>query len=98
PPRSKLFPYTTLFRSAASGDTGGKTIYPGVSPNVVSAGGTTVRRDANGNFLSETGWSGSGGGKSLYENRPSYQNGIISVVGAKRDRKSTRLNSSHDQI
>ena len=69
---------------AASGDTGGKTIYPGVSPNVVSAGGTTVRRDANGNFLSETGWSGSGGGKSLYENRPSYQNGIISVVGAKR--------------
>ena len=69
---------------AASGDTGGKTIYPGVSPNVVSAGGTTVRRDANGNFLSETGWSGSGGGKSLYENRPSYQDGIISVVGAKR--------------
>jgi len=69
---------------AASGDTGGKTIYPGVSPNVVSAGGTTLHRDANGNFLSETGWSGSGGGKSLYENRPSYQDAVSSVVGAKR--------------
>src|SRR5438309_1523990 len=69
---------------ASSGDTGGKTIYPGVSPNVVSAGGTTLHRDANGNFLSETGWSGSGGGKSLYENRPSYQAGVISVVGANR--------------
>ena len=71
---------------AASGDTGGKTIYPGVSPNVVSAGGTTLHREANGNFLSETGWSGSGGGKSLYENRPSYQDGVSvsSIVGAKR--------------
>src|SRR5207245_4584002 len=27
---------------AASGDTGGQTIYPGVSPNVVSAGGTRI--------------------------------------------------------
>ena len=26
----------------ASGDTGGRTIDPGVSPNVVSAGGTTL--------------------------------------------------------
>src|SRR5205807_7451088 len=32
---------------AASGDTGGQTIYPGVSPNVVSAGGTTINRDSS---------------------------------------------------
>src|SRR5713226_10158610 len=57
---------------AASGDTGGQTIYPGVSPNVVSAGGTTINRDSSGNFVSETGWSGSGGGPSQYESRPSY--------------------------
>ncbi len=69
---------------AASGDTGGQTIYPSVSPNVVSAGGTTINRDSNGNFLSETGWSGSGGGPSLFENRPSYQNGIASIVGSQR--------------
>jgi subtilase family serine protease len=69
---------------AASGDAGGKTIYPGVSPNVVCAGGTTINRDSSGNFVSETGWSGSGGGPSKYEPRPSYQGGIVSIVGAMR--------------
>ncbi len=69
---------------AASGDTGGQTIYPGVSPNVVSAGGTTINRDSSGNFVSETGWSGSGGGPSKYESRPSYQNGIAAIVGTQR--------------
>jgi subtilase family serine protease len=69
---------------AASGDSGGATIYPGVSPNVVSAGGTRINRDQNGNFISETGWSGSGGGPSKYESRPSYQNAIATIVGSKR--------------
>lgn len=69
---------------AASGDTGGVTIYPGVSPSVVSAGGTRINRDAAGNFISETGWSGSGGGPSAFEPRPSYQNGIATIVGSQR--------------
>jgi len=69
---------------AASGDTGGATIYPGVSPSVVSAGGTTINRDPSGNFVSETGWSGSGGGPSKYEPRPSYQAGIATIVGTQR--------------
>ncbi|MFI5174740.1 MAG: peptidase S8/S53 subtilisin kexin sedolisin [Terriglobia bacterium] len=69
---------------AASGDTGGVRIYPGVSPNVVSAGGTRINRDASGNFVSETGWSGSGGGPSAFEPRPSYQNGIATIVGSSR--------------
>ena len=69
---------------AASGDTGGKTIWPGVSPNVVSAGGTTINRDSSGNYVSETAWSGSGGGKSTYEPVPLYQNAIIDLVGTKR--------------
>ena len=69
---------------AASGDTGGVRIYPGVSPNVVSAGGTRINRDAAGNFVSETGWSGSGGGPSAFEPRPGYQNGIGTIVGSKR--------------
>jgi kumamolisin len=69
---------------AASGDAGGKTIYPGVSPNVVCAGGTTINRDAGGQFVSETGWSGSGGGPSKYESRPSYQDQIVAIVGSKR--------------
>jgi subtilase family serine protease len=69
---------------AASGDTGGTNIYPSVSPNVVSAGGTTINRDKSGNFTSETGWSGSGGGPSKYETRPTYQTAIASIVGSQR--------------
>ncbi len=68
---------------AASGDTGGKTIYPGTSPYVVAAGGTTVNR-TSGKFSSETAWSGSGGGSSPYESRPSYQDAIVSIVGSQR--------------
>jgi subtilase family serine protease len=69
---------------ASSGDTGGAVIYPGASPNVVAAGGTTIHRDANGNFIGETGWSGSGGGPSKYEPRPGYQSIISGIVGTSR--------------
>jgi subtilase family serine protease len=69
---------------ASSGDTGGVTIYPGVSPNVVSAGGTTLTVDASGNRLSEKGWSGSGGGPSKYEKRPNFQAVVSGIVGAQR--------------
>ncbi len=60
----------------ASGDTGGATIYPSASPYVVAAGGTTLNLGPSGSFISETGWSGSGGGPSKYESQPSYQNGV----------------------
>jgi subtilase family serine protease len=69
---------------ASSGDNGGVTSYPSVSPNVVAAGGTSLTLNANGTRKTETGWSGSGGGPSTYEPRPSYQNGIQSIVGSKR--------------
>src|SRR5262245_7184335 len=68
---------------AASGDTGGKTIYPGVSPKVVAAGGTTLVLNGN-TVVSETGWSGSGGGSSKYEPRPAFQNAISGIVGNSR--------------
>jgi subtilase family serine protease len=60
------------------------TIYPGVSPNVVSAGGTTLKLNSDGTRKSETGWSGSGGGPSKYEKIPTYQSGIASIVGKQR--------------
>lgn len=61
---------------ASSGDTGGAVIYPSASPYVVGVGGTSVRTDAGGSFLSEVGWSGSGGGTSLWELKPSYQKNV----------------------
>jgi subtilase family serine protease len=61
---------------ASSGDTGGVNGYPSVSPYVVSAGGTSVKLNANGSLNSETGWSGSGGGPSKYEPVPVWQSGL----------------------
>ena len=51
---------------------------------MVCAGGTTINRDSSGAFVSETGWSGSGGGSSKYEPRPPYQTAIVDIVGSKR--------------
>lgn len=79
-----LFASPRVVYVAASGDTGGVNIYPSVSRNVVSAGGTTINRDSNGAFVSETGWVGSGGGPSAFESRPSYQDAILSIVGVQR--------------
>ncbi|HMC87942.1 MAG TPA: S53 family peptidase, partial [Gemmataceae bacterium] len=62
---------------ASSGDSGAPAIYPGTSPNVVSVGGTTLNVDTSGNYLSESGWSGSGGGISSVESQPAYQKGVV---------------------
>ncbi len=59
---------------AASGDTGGQTIYPSTSPNVVAVGGTSLTVSTGG-YVRETGWNGSGGGASSFEAVPSYQAG-----------------------
>jgi kumamolisin len=67
---------------ASSGDTGGKTIYPSASPNIVAAGGTSLH--LSGSTWVETGWSGSGGGPSAYETKPSYQSAVAAITGSKR--------------
>jgi subtilase family serine protease len=51
---------------ASSGDSGLPASYPSASPNLISVGGTTLHF-TGGNFTSETGWSGSGGGCSTVE-------------------------------
>jgi hypothetical protein len=61
---------------ASSGDAGEGVLYPAASPYVLSVGGTTLNVDSNGNYLSETAWSGSGGGISVYESEPAYQTGL----------------------
>ncbi len=57
----------------SAGDSGLPAQYPSASPNVISVGGTTLSFDASGNLLSETGWSGGGGGCSAYETANSAQ-------------------------
>jgi len=61
---------------ASTGDTGMPGGYPAYSPNVVAVGGTTLTLNG-GNYGSETGWSGSGGGISVFEAQPAYQKGVV---------------------
>ncbi len=67
--------------TASSGDSGAGILYPAASPYVVSVGGTTLNVDSSGNVLSETAWSGSGGGLSSFELKPSYQSGFNPYSG-----------------
>ena len=69
---------------ASSGDSGAPAGYPAYSPNVVSVGGTTLNVDSQGNILSESGWSGSGGGIAAYESQPAYQKGVVTQSTTRR--------------
>src|SRR5256886_9337876 len=73
PPRSTLFPYTTLFRSQCN-DAGNRDTGPG-----------THGQDGNDRP-----------GDPVYDRELERQKGCADPLG--KDRKSTRLNSSHSQI
>ncbi len=62
---------------ASSGDSGAPPTYPAISPNVLSVGGTTLNVTSQGSYVSESAWSGSGGGISSYESQPAYQKGTV---------------------
>src|SRR5208282_2679565 len=79
-----FFVYPGVVFFASSGDSAG-TLYPSVSPNVVSAGGTSISRSPNtGDFILENTWQDGGGGSSLIEPRPSFQDGVRFIVGNSR--------------
>lgn len=65
--------------TASSGDSGCGAQYPAASPFVTSVGGTSLTLSSTGGYGSESAWSGSGGGLSAFESRPSYQSGFNSV-------------------
>jgi hypothetical protein len=69
---------------AGSGDSGAPPSYPATSPNVLAVGGTMLSLDAQGDVLSETGWSGSGGGLSADEGQPGYQAGVVTQSNSRR--------------
>src|SRR5207244_2429085 len=69
---------------AASGDSGAPPGYPAISPNVLSVGGTTLTLTTQGNYGSEVGWNGSGGGISAYETQPAYQKGVVTQSTTRR--------------
>src|SRR2546421_6722576 len=81
PPRSTLFPYTTLFRSVSLGDR-----LHLAQRNTISS---VVYQDGR---VHET------PGGHLLHNRGSKLCRVSESRRRERDLKSTRLNSSHDQI
>src|SRR3712207_7199395 len=82
PPRSTLFPYTTLFRSMAAGKEG-----RGTGPGAAAFGGVTDRACPLAYRDRRAGLTPPAGYRRLR---------LDSAAG--RDRKSTRLNSSHANI
>src|SRR5206468_12117566 len=84
PPRSTLFPYTTLFRSRTSPSGGASPSHMQSARSAPSGS----RQSTSGRGVSTTGTT----------ERPDCLAASLATRCQRRDRKSTRLNSSHDQI
>src|SRR2546427_12102831 len=94
PPRSTLFPYTTLFRSrkflSQAGITGAATIAAvGIQPLLGTAGSVAVARQQDQGRQEDQGHG---------DDHEHGENDRATECLKIRDRKSTRLNSSHSQI
>ena len=63
---------------ASSGDTG-NVEWPAASPDVLAVGGTTLNLSSTGSYGSESGWVDTGGGVSLYEPEPNFQDSVQST-------------------
>jgi len=85
----------TVFASA--GDTGGfcpvapnngvpagspDVNYPASSPYVVAVGGTTLLTNSDGSYDNEIAWVAGGGGPSLFEMQPYWQDGVAPPTGS----------------
>src|SRR3712207_8898510 len=100
PPRSTLFPYTTLFRSAYETITDRRGTLPLLTPMSEVAGRMAVQVGAQ--YLEKM----NGGRGVLMGGVPGVPaargvilgGGVVGTNAAKIDRKSKRLNSSHANI
>src|SRR3712207_8980945 len=94
PPRSTLFPYTTLFRSMVKKlQTAVKSSNGGGATLVIGGGNTADYTQASQLIGVNNNLKGASGKESRYASLNGYKNTATNV-----DRKSTRLNSSHANI
>src|SRR3712207_9118195 len=94
PPRSTLFPYTTLFRSGRASE--GSTRTPAGDFRMTEAFGRRTDPGTRMPWFTATTrdwWDGN-------VDSPTYNRHVVRTTspGGARDRKSTRLNSSHSNI
>src|SRR5206468_10635375 len=88
PPRSTLFPYTTLFRSPGGGPAVPCGVFRGQRSHLQAVADRVVRCiEGLCQAVPEDAGGDDGAGRRLHARGKGLQ-----------DRKSTRLNSSHDQI
>ena len=73
---------------ASSGDNGAPISWPAASSNVLAVGGTSLSLGSGSAYGSEAGWSGSGGGPSVYVSQPAYQSGVVTQTSRAPTRTS----------
>jgi hypothetical protein len=78
----------------AAGNSGGPGKYPAYSPNVVAVGGTTLTLNGSNNIVSESAWSGSGGGISQFQTQPTWQNGVVTQSATMRVMPDVSFNAN----
>jgi pseudomonalisin/xanthomonalisin len=66
-------------RECSNSITGGES-YPAVSPYATAIGGTTLSTNGQTEYMSETVWSGGGGGMSVTEKEPKYQKKALTMA------------------
>ena len=68
---------------SAAGDSGQQNgvQWPASSSNVLSVGGTSLTTEADGTYVSESGWSGTSSGYSQVEAEPAYQDVTVNPTG-----------------
>lgn len=69
----------------SAGDSGYGTLYPAASPYVTSVGGTSLLLNSDNSYFSETAWSGTGGGCSRYEAKPTWQHDTLCTTRTMND-------------
>jgi hypothetical protein len=87
---ARYYGHANVVAFSSAGDASGSE-FPAVLTNVIGVGGTTILRDANGNYLGQSAWADTGGGSSIYLSRPAFQDAVASAVGTMRGTPDTAL-------
>src|SRR5207245_4230151 len=94
PPRASLFPYTTLFRSMGRKESAyGEELRGGICPRRLQP-----RRRSHDRRARRAAAEHRNPRLFAPDDYPSLASAVTAAAGLSRDRKSTRLNSSHGSI
>jgi subtilase family serine protease len=93
---SRYFNHPGIAITAATGDSGYGTYYPGTSAEVTAVGGTSLTRANSTRGWAETAWSGASSGCSDYEAQPSWQQANPTITGLCPNRAAADVSAVAD--